>query len=62
MHSKPSTEPMVWLGLHNPHDANDINGAVAVMQRSNGISPLVKLVAIGGLEYKLLFAEDALTQ
>ena len=62
MDAKPAAEPMVWLGFHNPYDANDIDGAVAVMQRSNGISPLIKLVAIGGLEHKLLSAEDALTQ
>ena len=62
MHAKPATEPMVWLSFHNPHDANDIDGAVAVMQRSNRISPLIKLVAISGLEHKLLSAEDALTQ
>ena len=62
MDAKPATEPMVWLGLHNPHDANDIDGAVAVMQRSNGISPLIKLIAICGLEHNLLSTEDVLTQ
>ena len=31
MDSKPATVPVVWLGLHNPHDADDIYGAVAEM-------------------------------